>query len=63
MGFALAAMVLALVPLFVLEGLAGDSFYPPLAISFLVAVVVSMLVALTVTPALALLLAAQGRSG
>ena len=46
----------ALLPLFVLEGLAGDSFYPPLAISFLIAVVVSMLVAVTVTPALALVL-------
>ena len=57
MGFAMAAMVLALVPLFALEGLAGDSFYPPLAISFLVAVIVSMLVALTVTLALAYLLA------
>ena len=59
LGFALACMVVALVPLFVLEGLAGDSFYPPLAISFLTAVVVSMLVALTVTPALALLLLAK----
>jgi multidrug efflux pump subunit AcrB len=49
LGFALAALVVALLPVFVLEGLAGDSFYPPLAISFLVAAVVSMLVAVTVT--------------
>ena len=56
LGFALAALVVALLPVFVLEGLAGDSFYPPLAISFLIAVVVSMLVAVTVTPALALVL-------
>ena len=58
LGFALAALVVALLPVFVLEGLAGDSFYPPLAISFVIAVVVSMLVAVTVTPALALVLAA-----
>jgi Cu/Ag efflux pump CusA len=56
LGFALAVMVVALVPVFVLEGLAGESFYPPLAISFLIAVVVSFLVAVTVTPALSLLL-------
>jgi Cu/Ag efflux pump CusA len=56
LGFALAALVVALVPVFVLEGLAGDSFYPPLAVSFLIAVVVSFLVAMTLTPALALVL-------
>ena len=58
--------MVALLPVFVLEGLAGDSFYPPLAISFLIAVVVSMLVAVTVTPALALVLlprAARARAG
>ena len=35
-----------------LEGLAGDSFYPPLAISFLIAVVVSLLVAADASPRL-----------
>ncbi len=55
-GFALAAMVFALLPTFVLGGLAGESFYPELAVAFLVAVALSMLVALTLTPALALLL-------
>ncbi len=63
LGYALAAMVLALVPLFVMEGLAGESFYPPLAISFLAAVVVSLLVALTVTPALSLLVLSRSPSG
>jgi Cu/Ag efflux pump CusA len=56
LGFALAVMVVALVPVFVLEGLAGESFYPPLAISFLIAVAVSFVTALTLTPALSLLL-------
>jgi Cu/Ag efflux pump CusA len=56
LGFALAVMVVALIPVFVLEGLAGESFYPPLAISFLIAVVVSFLVAMTLTPVLSLLL-------
>ena len=55
-GFTLVAMVFALLPTFVLGGLAGESFYPALAVAFLVAVAVSMLVALTVTPALALIL-------
>ena len=46
--------------MFVLDGLAGESFYPELAVSFLVAVIVSMLVALTLTPALTLLLLSGG---
>ena len=63
LGYAMAAMVVALLPLFVMEGLAGESFYPPLAISFLAAVIVSLLVALTVTPALSLLVLARSPSG
>ena len=61
MGYALAAMIVALLPLFVMEGLAGDSFYPPLALAFLAAVVVSFLVAMTLTPALSLLLLGKGQ--
>jgi CzcA family heavy metal efflux pump len=55
-AYSAVIMIVALVPVFFLESLAGDSFYPPLAISFIVAMLVSLLVALTVTPALCLLL-------
>ena len=47
---------MALVPLFFIDGLSGDSFYPPLAAAALIAVVASVLVALVVTPALSVLL-------
>ena len=47
--------VVAIVPVFFLEGLSG-SFFRPLVFSYGLAVLVSMLVALTVTPALCLLL-------
>jgi Cu/Ag efflux pump CusA len=47
--------VVAIVPVFFLEGLSG-SFFRPLVLSYGLAVLVSMLVALTVTPALCLLL-------
>ena len=55
MAYATLIVALALVPVFVLEGVAGG-FFPSLAVSFLVAALVSMAVALTVTPALGLLL-------
>jgi CzcA family heavy metal efflux pump len=48
-------VALAVVPVFFLEGLAG-SFFPEIAIAYLVALAASMLVALTVTPALSVLL-------
>ncbi len=47
---------LALVPLFLINGLSGDSFYPPMAAAALLAVVASLLTATTVAPALGLLL-------
>ena len=49
--------VVALLPVFLLDGLSG-AFFRPLAMSYGLAVLASMLVALTVTPALALILLA-----
>lgn len=53
--FATLIIVLAVVPVFFLEGLSG-SFFRPLAYSYAVALVASLLVAATITPALSLLL-------
>jgi CzcA family heavy metal efflux pump len=47
--------VVAIVPVFFIEGLSG-AFFQPLAVSYGLAVLASLLVALTVTPAMALLL-------
>ena len=51
--------VVAIIPVFFLEGLSG-SFFQPLVLSYGLAVLVSMLVALTVTPALCLLMLSRG---
>ena len=51
--------VIAVVPVFFLEGLSG-AFFKPLVLSYGIAVLVSMIVALTVTPALCLLLLSRG---
>ncbi len=48
-------VVLVFIPVFLLEGLAG-SFFRPLALSYVLAILASLLVALTVTPALSLML-------
>src|ERR687889_214369 len=51
--------VVAVVPVFFLEGLSG-AFFKPLVLSYGIAVLASMVVALTVTPALCLLLLSRG---
>jgi CzcA family heavy metal efflux pump len=55
MLYATLILLLAVVPVFVMEGVAG-TFFRPLALSFAVALVVAMVVAITVTPALGWLL-------
>ena len=47
--------VVALLPVFLMEGLSG-AFFRPLAVSYGLAMLASMLIALTVTPAMALML-------
>jgi CzcA family heavy metal efflux pump len=53
-AYATVILLVAVLPVFFLEGLTG-AFFPPLALSFGLAILASMLVALTVTPALSLL--------
>jgi CzcA family heavy metal efflux pump len=48
-------VILVFIPVFMLEGLAG-SFFRPLALAYVLAILASLLVALIVTPALSLLL-------
>ncbi len=60
LAYGTVILLLALLPIFVLNGEAG-AFLPPLALSYAVAVVASMLVALTVTPALSVLLLSNAR--
>jgi Cu/Ag efflux pump CusA len=52
--------IVAIVPVFFLQGLSG-AFFQPLVLSYGLAVLVSMLIALTVTPALCLLLLSKGK--
>jgi Cu/Ag efflux pump CusA len=54
-AYATVIIALALLPVFILEGLSGE-FFPPQAASYLLAAAISMAVALTATPALGLLL-------
>ena len=53
--FASLIVILVFVPIFFLDGLAG-SFFRPLALTYVLAIMASLLVALTVTPALSLML-------
>src|SRR3954453_2062358 len=53
--YASLIVILVFIPVFFLEGLAG-SFFRPLALAYVLAIVASLLVALTVTPALSLML-------
>ncbi len=53
--YASLIVMLVFLPVFFLEGLAG-SFFRPLALSYVLAILASMVVAMTVTPALSMLL-------
>jgi CzcA family heavy metal efflux pump len=57
--YATLIILVAVVPVFFLEGLSG-AFFKPLVLSYGIAVLVSMIVALTVTPALCLILLSRG---
>ena len=54
-AYATLIMLVAVLPVFFMRGLTG-AFLPPMALSYMLAVLASMLVALTVTPVLSLLL-------
>ncbi len=58
-GYAGLITLLAIAPVFFIEGVTGD-FFEPLALAFTLAVVASLVVALTVTPALSALLLFRG---
>ncbi len=59
--YATLIIAVAAVPVFFLHGLTG-SFFRPLAVSYLLAVLASMVVALVVTPALAMVLLSTSRA-
>lgn len=55
-GFATLIILLAVLPIFFMQGGVSASFFHPLAISYVLAVLASVIVAMVVTPALSLLL-------
>ncbi len=59
--WATVILAVGLVPLFFLNGLSGNKFFPPVAVACAVAALASLLVAATFTPALSYLLLAHGR--
>ena len=59
--WATVVFALALLPIFLMDGLSGDSFFPPMAGACLVALVASLVVATTVTPALSMFLLSRAR--
>lgn len=59
--YATLIVIIVFLPIFFLEGIAG-SFFRPLALGYILAILASLLVALTVTPALSYLLL-TGKSG
>ena len=58
--YATAIVVMVFLPIFFLDGIAG-SFFRPLALSYILAILASLVVALTVTPALAYMLLTWGK--
>ena len=59
--YATLIIVLAVSPVFFLEGISG-AFFQPLAFSYVLALLASMVIALTVTPALSLILLRNAKS-
>jgi CzcA family heavy metal efflux pump len=62
MGYATLIVLLAIVPVAVMEGRPG-AFFEPLALAYALAAVAAMVVALTLTPALSLMLFSLGNPG
>jgi CzcA family heavy metal efflux pump len=60
-AYATLIIVLAVSPVFFMEGLSG-AFFKPLALSYVLALLASMVIALTVTPAMALFLLRNARA-
>ncbi len=58
--YATMIVIIVFLPIFFLDGIAG-SFFRPLAMSYILAILASLLVALTVTPALSYMLLTGGR--